>query len=79
MQRLRFATALYAADGSFLAGQQVMIYLSLKDDNLARLKKDGLVQRVSMQIPSGNYSLRYVVQEALEGKLGAATRKVEIQ
>lgn len=79
VERIRYATVIFSPDGQFLAGSQAMFYLSLKPTTLAQMEKSGLLQKVSMQLPAGNYRIRHVVQEAVEGKIAAQSRDIAVQ
>jgi len=76
VDRVRYAVVVFDATGAFLAGSQAMFYFSLKDASLARLQREGFEQGISIQLPPGSYTVRHVVQEAMQGKMFAVTRPV---
>ncbi len=78
VQRMRYAVSVFSSDGAFLAGQQAVIYLSLKPESYLRLAREGLEQKLVINLPQGKYRLRHVLQEAIEGKMAAMSRDVTI-
>ena len=78
VEKLRSVIALFDRQGNFLAGVEAQVDLAVKDATLAQISGRGLDQRVSLQAPPGTYRLRQVVQELVQGRMGALSRQVEI-
>ena len=79
VERLRVVTALFDAQENFVTGSEAQVDLSLKPDTLEHIKKDGLEGEMELRVPPGTYRLRQVVQEAVEGRMAAITRPVEVR
>jgi VWFA-related protein len=78
VQSLHIITALFDLQGKYLAGVEASVNFALTDGNLAWLSERGFEESVTLQAPPGSYRLREVVQEAIQGKLAALSRPVEI-
>ncbi len=78
VERLRFAAALYDLQGIFITGKEAEMDLALKPGSYERLTSSGINAALSLEAPPGSYSLRSVIEESVEGKITAETRKVQI-
>lgn len=79
VDRLIFITALLDNKGTFLAGVQEIMDMTMKDATLAKAKRDGFDAKFSLQAPTGTYKLREVVQEVVGGRLATISQAVEIR
>ncbi len=78
-KRLTFIAALVDDQGAFVAGREGVVDLALKGTTLARLANEGLNVRIQMVAPLGTYRLRFVIEDASEGKLTASTQAVTVE
>ncbi len=78
-QRLIIVGVLLDSRGSFVTGKESEVELNFTDPTFARLAKTGLTAAMTLQAPPGNYSVRAVALDALEGKLAAASATVQIK
>jgi len=78
VERLIFITALFDAKSQFVAGVEGVMDLRIKAATLKKVREDGLDAKLTVQAPAGSYRLRQVVQEAIDGKIAALDRPVEI-
>jgi len=78
-ERIIFITALFDTHGHFLAGNQAVMDMQLKDETRAQIQKDGVNAKATLQAPPGNYVLREVVQEVVGGRISATSQPVRIQ
>jgi VWFA-related protein len=78
-ERLIFITALFDLQGHYLAGNEAVMDMNLKDATYAQISKDGVDAHATFQAPPGTYRLREVVQEVVGGRLAACSRTVEIR
>jgi hypothetical protein len=78
-QKLAIIATLLDTNGNFVTGIQGELELTLKPDTVERIAASGLNLRFPLSAPPGKYTLRAVVQEALEGKMGTASRPVELR
>jgi VWFA-related protein len=78
-ERLIFITALFDLQGHYLAGNEAVMDMNLKDAMYAQISKDGVDAHATFQAPPGTYRLREVVQEVVGGRLAASSRSVEIR
>ena len=76
---LTFVAALFDAQGKMVNGEEAQAQLALKPDTFEGFSKSGLSVVTSLKAPPGAYSLRVVVEEALQGKLSATSKNVQIQ
>jgi hypothetical protein len=77
-ERLIFITALFDEKNQFLTGVEGVMDLRLKEPTLKQIAEQGLNAKFSINAPAGSYRVRQVVQEAVDGKLAAVNRTVEI-
>jgi VWFA-related protein len=78
LEKLTFVAALYDLEGTLIAGREAEMNLALKPDSFARLADSGITGTLSLDAPPGFYRLRSVVQEGVEGKIMAQTKKLHI-
>jgi hypothetical protein len=78
-QRLVILAVLLDSGGGFVAGKRSEAELYFKDATFAQLAKTGLTAAMTLQAPPGNYTVRGVAQDGLEGKLAAASATVQIK
>jgi VWFA-related protein len=78
-QKLTLVGVLWDSRGGFVTGKRSEVDLNLTDATIARFAKAGFTASMTLQAPPGSYSVRGVVQDALDGKLTAAGGTVEIR
>jgi VWFA-related protein len=78
-QKLNIVAVLVDSRGIFVTGKRSEVELSLKDATFAHFAKTGLTAEMTLPAPPGSYSTRAVAQDALEGKLAAASGTVGIK
>ena len=78
-QQLTFVAVLLGSRGGFVAGEQSDLELNFKENTFAQFAKTGLSILMTIQAPPGTYSVRAVAQDALEGKLAAASGTVQVK
>ncbi|HYL61560.1 MAG TPA: VWA domain-containing protein, partial [Candidatus Methylomirabilis sp.] len=76
---LTFVAALFDAQGKMVSGEEAQTQLALKPETFERFSKNGLSVVTSLKAPPGAYGLRVVVEEALQGKLSATRKEVQIR
>ena len=79
VQKLAFIGALLDHRGAFMTGKRSELDLNLTDATFAQLAKAGFTVSMTLEAPPGSYAVRGVVEDALEGKLTAASGAVEIK
>ena len=77
-QKLTIIAALIDGGGNFVVGRQAVADLALKDHSFTALSAAGLTVSLSLHAPSGSYTLRVLVQEALSGKMTAVSQPVRL-
>ena len=78
-QKLTLVGVLLDSRGGFVTGKRSELDLNLTDATFARYAKAGFTVSMTLQAPPGSYSVRGVVEDALDGKLTAAGGAVEIR
>ena len=78
-QELTLVGVLLDSHGGFVTGKRSELELNFTEATFARLAKTGLSVVMTLEAPPGSYSVRAVAQDALEGKLTAASGAVEIK
>jgi VWFA-related protein len=78
-QKLALVGVLLDSRGAFVTGKRSELDLNLTDATFAQLAKAGLTVSMTLPAPPGSYAVRGVVEDALEGKLTAASGAVEIK
>jgi VWFA-related protein len=64
-QRITFVTALFDSQGKMVAAKQGRMELALKDATYESLARTGVNAKLSFEVAPGVYSLREVIEEAL--------------
>lgn len=77
-KHLTFIAALLDERGGFVTGREGVVDLALKGTTLARLADDGINVRLQIEAPPGTYRLRFVIEDASDGKLTASTQAVTV-
>lgn len=77
-QKLIVVAVLLDDSGNFVAGKQSELQLSFKDATFEQFEKSGFTAALTINAPPGHYSVRAVAQDAMEGKLAAASDIVRI-
>ena len=77
-ERVIFITALFDMQNHYLAGTEAVMDLKLKDATFARISRDGVNAKATLQLPPGRYRLRQVVQEVVGGRIATINREVVI-
>jgi VWFA-related protein len=78
VERLTFVAALYDVQGAFIIGKEGEMNLALRPASYEQLADSGITGSLSLEAPPGAYSLRAVIQEGVQGKITAETRKIRI-
>ena len=63
IERLIFVSALFDLQDHYLAGNEVVMDMKLKDAAHTNIARDGVESKSTFQAPAGTYRLRQVVQE----------------
>ena len=79
VQQLTFISALFDSQGKLAGARQSDVLLALRDDSLQKLSTTGFNARLYLEAPPGNYNLREVVFEEVDGKMTTSTRTVQIR
>jgi hypothetical protein len=78
VERLTFVAALYDVQGAFVIGKEAEMDLALQPASYEQLADSGITASLSLEASPGAYSLRAVIQEGVQGKITAETRKIRI-
>jgi VWFA-related protein len=78
-QKLALVGVLLDSRGAFVTGKRSELDLNLTDATFAQLAKAGFTVSMTLEAPPGSYAVRGVVEDALDGKLTAASGAVEIR
>jgi hypothetical protein len=79
VQQIVFLTTLLDAGNSFITGKEAIMDLSLTDEKLALLQKEGLKAVATLNVPAGVYHVRTIVREAMKGGLAASTIPIDLR
>jgi VWFA-related protein len=79
VQQIVFLTTLLDASNSFVTGKESVMDLSLTDEKLASLQKDGLKAVATLSAPAGIYHVRTIIREAMKGSLAASTIPIDLR
>jgi len=79
VQRLKVVAALLDGNGSIVAAKEGTMDFELTDATYARLSATGINAGLNLDVPSGKYRLRTVVQESVEGKMASSSLNVEVK
>lgn len=77
-ERLTFIAAVFDSSGNAVAGKQAEMNLSLERKTFERLAKEGLTGTLSLGVPNGEFHLRTLVREAVQGKIASETQVLHI-
>ena len=78
-QKLTLVGVLLDAQGRVVAGKRSELELNFTEATFARLAKTGAAVSMTLEAPPGNYTVRAVAQDALDGKLAATGGAAEIK
>jgi hypothetical protein len=78
-QTLTVVGVLLDSRGGFVTGKRSELEMNFTEATFERLAKTGLAVSMTLDAPPGSYSVRAVAQDALEGKLAAASGTVQIK
>ncbi len=78
-EKLNIIGVLLDDSGNVVAGKKSELQFSFRDATLAQFAKTGFTTAMTIEAAPGHYVARAVAQETLEGKLAAASTKVEIR
>lgn len=78
LETLTFIAALRKANGDLIEGKESEMQFALKDASFKKLAATGITAKLSLRAPKGQYQLREIVREGVDGKLFASTTPVEI-
>ena len=70
--------AAYDESGHFVDGLEKTLDLKLLDSSFADVLRHGLSSRVELKLPFGRYSIKAVVRESVQGKMGSLTKAIEV-
>jgi VWFA-related protein len=77
--RLNIVAVVLDSQGSFVAGKNSELDLSLREDTFEKLAKTGFPAALRLSAPPGTYSVRALAQDGMENKLSAASDSVQIK
>jgi VWFA-related protein len=78
LDNLTLATAVFDRDGNFIAGQQKVLELRLRDQSLAKFLQTGVRIESELNVKPGTYLIRTVVRDSESGQISALNRTLEI-
>ena len=78
-QKLTLVGVLLDARGGVVTGKRSELDLNFTEATFAQLAKTGVLVSLTIPAPPGSYSVRALVEDALEGKLTAAGGAVQIK
>ena len=78
-QKLTLVGVLLDARGGVVTGKRSELDLNFTEATFAQLEKTGVLVSLTIPAPPGSYSVRALVEDALEGKLTAAGGAVQIK
>jgi hypothetical protein len=79
VERLTIVAAVMDIQGNFVAGKRSELELDFTDKTFEQFAQTGFTAALTVQAPPGDYSLRAVAQDGVEGKLAASSRSIRIQ
>ncbi|HEX9137379.1 MAG TPA: hypothetical protein VF905_10610, partial [Nitrospirota bacterium] len=71
-------TVVYDSNDHYVEGKETRIDFNLTDPSYRNVMEEGLHTQASFRLEPGSYTLKTVVREAGETKLGSATKTIEI-
>ena len=78
-QRITFVTALLDSQGKMVAAKQGRMELALRDATYESLARTGVNAKLSFEVAPGVYSLREVIEEAVNSNLASSTNSVDLR
>lgn len=78
-QQLSIVAIVRDSHGGLVAGKRSVLRLSFREETFAQFAKTGFTTAMIIKAPPGRYSVRVVAEDAMEGKLAAASGEVEIK
>jgi VWFA-related protein len=72
-------TVIYDDNKRFIDGRETQINFNLTDPNFGNALQEGLKHQTSFHLAPGKYTVKIIVREAGETKLGSATQKLEVK
>jgi hypothetical protein len=79
MQQLVLVAALLDARGNIVAAKEGTMDFALTGATYTKLSTNGITAGLNLDAPPGNYRLRTVVQEVVEGKMASSTLAIEVK
>jgi len=73
-----FILAAFDENDKYISGIDKTVEFRLLEDNYSSLRDRGLTSRVELKLTVGRYKIKAIVREANQGKMGSATKSVEI-
>ena len=78
-QKLALVAVLRDNRGNFVTGRRSVLELNLREATFERFAKSGFTAALKIEAPPGSYSVRAVAEDAMEGKLAAASAEVQVK
>jgi hypothetical protein len=78
-QKLAIVAILTDTHGNFVTGKRSVLELNLKDATFKRFSKGEFTTALTIKAPPGNYEVRAAAEDAMEGKLAAASNAVQVK
>jgi VWFA-related protein len=78
-QKLALVAVLRDSQGNFVTGRRSVLELNLRDATFQRFAKSGFTAALTIAAPPGSYTARAVAEDAMEGKLAAASAEVQVK
>jgi VWFA-related protein len=78
-RKLTWIAGLLDDAGNFIVGSENAIEMALKEPTYKRMSANGLNITITLKATPGNYQLRSVVQDGLDGKMATSTLPVAIR
>jgi len=78
-QKLVIVVVLTDTHGNFVTGKRSVLELNLKDATFERFAKAGFTTALTIKTPPGKYGVRAVAEDAMEGKLAAASGALQVK
>ena len=78
-QKLALVAVLRDNRSNFVTGRGSVLELNLREATFERFAKSGFTAALKIEAPPGSYSVRAVAEDAMEGKLAAASAEVQVK
>lgn len=78
-QRVTFVTALFDSQGKIVAAKEGKMEFALKEATYENLARTGVNAKLSFDMAPGVYSLREVIEEAVNSSLASSTASVDLR